>query len=102
MRQETPRIAGLLAKVVAKHGAAHPEMAEIDQLFSAIGQELSTHMLKEEQVLFPYIEQMEKAVQTGEPAPVAFFGTVKRPVSKMMAEHDDAGAMLCADSPTLG
>ena len=32
-----------------------PEIEQIDQLFSAIGQELSTHMLKEEQVLFPYV-----------------------------------------------
>lgn len=94
VRQETPHIAGLLAKVVAKHGPAHPALTEIDRLFSAIGQDLSTHMLKEEQVLFPYIEQMEDALQAGEPAPVPFFGTVKRPVAMMVAEHDDAGAIL--------
>ncbi len=94
VRQETPRIAGLLAKVVAKHGSAHPALAEIDQLFSAIGQDLATHLVKEEQVLFPYIEQMENALQTGGPAPVSCFGTVKRPVSMMIAEHDDAGAIL--------
>jgi regulator of cell morphogenesis and NO signaling len=94
VREETPRIASLLAKVVGKHGAAHPELAEIDQLFSAIGQELSTHMMKEEQVLFPYIEQLEDAREAGEAAPVAFFGTVRRPVAMMLAEHDDAGALL--------
>jgi regulator of cell morphogenesis and NO signaling len=94
VRQETPRIEGLLARVAAKHGPTHPEIAQIDQLFSAIGQELSTHMLKEEQVLFPYVERMEQAVQAGDPAPVAFFGTVKRPIANMVAEHDDAGALL--------
>ena len=51
-------------------------------------------MLKEEQVLFPYIERMEHAVQGGEPIPPAFFGTVKRPIANMIAEHDDAGALL--------
>ncbi len=94
VRRETPRIEGLLAKVAAKHGPAHPEIAQIEQLFSAIGLELSTHMLKEEQVLFPYIERMEEAVQAGDRVPVAFFGSVKRPIANMVAEHDDAGALL--------
>ncbi len=94
VRRETPRIEGLLAKVAAKHGPGHPEIAQIEQLFSAIGLELSTHMLKEEQVVFPYIERMERAVQAGDRVPVAFFGSVKRPIAKMVAEHDDAGALL--------
>ena len=94
VRQETPRIASLLAKVSAKHSPAHPEIVQIEALFAAIGQELSTHMLKEEQVLFPYIERMEQAVLIGNPVPAAFFGTVKRPIANMVAEHDDAGALL--------
>jgi len=94
VRQEKPRIEGLLAKVVAKHGPAHPEIAQIEHLFAAISQELSTHMLKEEQVLFPYIQRMEQAVRQGNAVPPAFFGTVQRPIANMMAEHDDAGALL--------
>jgi regulator of cell morphogenesis and NO signaling len=84
----------LLTKVLSKHGPTHPEIAQIDELFSAISQELSTHMVKEEQVLFPYVERMEAAVLAGQPVPVAFFGTVKRPIANMVAEHDDAGALL--------
>ena len=94
VRRETPRIEGLLAKVIAKHGRAHPEIGQIGQLFAAIGQEISTHMLKEEQVLFPYIEKMERAVAGGNPVPPAFFGSVERPIANMVAEHDDAGALL--------
>ena len=94
VRSETPRIQGLQMKVAAKHGATHPEILRIGELFEAIGQELSTHMMKEEQVLFPYIERMERAVLAGSPAPAAFFGTVKGPIANMMAEHDDAGALL--------
>jgi regulator of cell morphogenesis and NO signaling len=94
VRQETPRVHGLLTKVSAKHGPTYPEIARIDELFSAIGQELSTHMLKEEQVLFPYVERMEQALLAGDPVPVPFFGTVKRPIASMVAEHDDAGALL--------
>lgn len=94
VRQETPRIQSLLVKVMAKHGAAHTELAQIERLFAEIAQELATHMMKEEQVLFPYIERMEQAVLNGNPVPPAFFGTVKRPIASMVAEHDDAGALL--------
>ncbi len=94
VRRETPRIQGLMTKVLGKHGPAHPEIAQINELFSAMSQELSTHMLKEEQVLFPYVERMEAALLAGRPAPVAFFGTVNRPIANMVAEHDDAGALL--------
>ena len=94
VRQEGPRIQGMLTKVLAKHGGAHPEIAKINELFTAIVQELSTHMLKEEQVLFPYIHRMEQALQAGMPVPAALFGTVKRPIANMVADHDDAGALL--------
>jgi regulator of cell morphogenesis and NO signaling len=94
VRRETPRLEAMLTKVVSKHGPSHPELANIKELFLAITQELSTHMLKEEQVLFPYIDHMEEAVLSGVAVPPAFFGTVKRPIAKMTAEHDDAGALL--------
>jgi regulator of cell morphogenesis and NO signaling len=94
VRQETARIGNLLTKVISKHAASHPELIQIEQLFSAVGQELATHMLKEEQVLFPYVVRMEEAVKSGEAVPTAFFGSVKRPIANMVAEHDDAGALL--------
>jgi|SRR5579884_449942 len=94
MRAETPRLQGLLAKVVSKHGPDHPEVVEIEKLFVAISQELATHLFKEEQVLFPYIQKMEQAVSEGAKPEAAFFGTVQRPISNMIADHDDAGALL--------
>jgi regulator of cell morphogenesis and NO signaling len=94
VRQETPRLDGLLTKVASKHGPAHPEVVQIQQIFAAVGQELSTHMFKEEQVLFPYIARMEQATLSAKPLPPAVFGTVRRPIANMIADHDDAGALL--------
>src|SRR6185436_3224121 len=51
-------------------------------------------MKKEENVLFPYIAQMENAIGSGQPVPVPMFGTVCNPVRMMMAEHDTAGDLL--------
>jgi regulator of cell morphogenesis and NO signaling len=94
VRSETPRIQALLTKVLSRHGDAHPEVRQIEALFLAMAQELSTHMLKEEQVLFPYLEKMEAAFAMAQPLPPAFFGSVANPIAKMMADHDDAGALM--------
>ena len=51
-------------------------------------------MFKEEQILFPYIVEMEKSALQNRPAPVAPFGTVNNPIRMMMMEHDTAGGLL--------
>lgn len=94
VRSESTRLAALLEKVVARHGKAQPELASIQETFIELVRELSTHMLKEEQVLFPYLNSMDAAIHAGKPAPPAFFGSVKNPIGHMLADHDDAGALL--------
>ena len=91
VRREIPRLNALAAKVAKRHGGAgHPEAVEIESTFGALGDELTLHLMKEEQILFPYIGGM--AAQ-GTP-PAACFGTVQAPIANMVAEHEDAGALL--------
>ena len=94
VREETTRIEALTAKVVGVHGKNHPELLEVQEIFSALAGELNVHLMKEEQVLFPYVVRMEESVLAGEPAPPAMFGTVMNPVRMMMQEHDGAGDAL--------
>lgn len=94
VRQECPRIDTLAAKVLAVHGKNHPELLQVQNLFSALASELGVHLMKEEQILFPYVIRLEEAVLAGEPAPPAMFGTVVNPVRMMMQEHDGAGETL--------
>ena len=91
VKQEVPRLEKLLAKVCSVHGQHHPELLEIQQTFQELANELSSHLMKEEQILFPYIVQAER----GE-TPHACFGTVQNPIRMMMFEHDNAGAALRA------
>jgi regulator of cell morphogenesis and NO signaling len=93
-RREIPRIEALAHKVKTPHGKAHPELRDIEELFLSLAQELSTHMMKEEQVLFPYIGRIEAAEHEGRALPVMPFGSVARPIAVMTADHDDAGALL--------
>ena len=91
VREECPRIEALASKVVGVHGQNHPELLQVQEIFSALAGELGVHLMKEEQVLFPYIFRLEESFVAGEPAPPAMFGTVVNPVRMMMQEHDGAG-----------
>jgi len=95
-REETVRLNALLQKVCSVHGKNHPELFEIQSTFVALAQELTTHLMKEEMVLFPYIVRMEEAVIQREPVLPAPFGTVENPVAMMEHEHDSAGNALRA------
>jgi regulator of cell morphogenesis and NO signaling len=93
VRDEAPRVQTLLQKVVSRHGQAHPELSAIQETFVALSGELFAHMMKEERVLFPFLEQMEAAARTGGPSPVGCFPSVEFPIARMLAEHEDAGAL---------
>jgi regulator of cell morphogenesis and NO signaling len=93
-REELKRLKTLLAKVVAAHGANHPEVARVQSLFHELDRELTMHMMKEEGILFPYIESMEGAVLAKRPLPPCMFGTVQNPVRMMILEHDTADEVL--------
>lgn len=95
-RDEIARLIPLLEKVASKHGANHPELFEIRDTFQALAQELTTHLMKEEMILFPYVIRMEEAIVAREPVLPPPFGTVQHPVSMMEHEHDDAGIALAS------
>lgn len=94
VRQETDRLVPLLAKVVGVHGKNHAELAQIQSSFHALAEELTMHLMKEERMLFPYIELLETAAKSGRHAAPPMFGTVQNPVRMMMMEHDSAGEIL--------
>ena len=93
-REETIRLAALLQKVCSVHGKNHPELFGIRETFGWLSQELMTHMMKEEMVLFPYIERMEESIIQNEPVLPGPFGSVQNPVAMMEHDHDSAGAAL--------
>ncbi len=93
-REEFVRLERLLDKVCSRHGGNHPELARLRELFLGLKQDLLPHMLKEEQVLFPYITRLEEAVSAGRDVQPPFFVTVRNPVRMMMMEHDTAGDLL--------
>lgn len=93
-REELETLEPLAQKVLGVHGHSHPELEDVLALIGAVRDDMLPHMLKEEQILFPYVTQMEEAAAAHRPAPTPFFGTVKNPVARMLAEHDRVGELL--------
>ena len=93
-REELAAFGPLAAKVRDVHGERRGELAEVVTLIKDLAMDMLPHMLKEEQILFPYVNQLETAAASGVPAPPPFFGTVKNPVRMMMLEHDRVGELL--------
>ena len=89
VRSEVPRIEALISKVAGVHGKNHPELERVRLAFRELANELGAHLMKEEQILFPYVKEMAG----GRRGP-SCFGTVQNPIRVMMMEHDDAGEKL--------
>lgn len=89
LRRELPRLTGIIAKVVNAHGATHPELAEVQDVFGQLRAELEPHMMKEERILFPAIRYLE-----AEGARQFPFGSLANPIRVMVSDHDQAGDAL--------
>ncbi|MDD3723760.1 MAG: iron-sulfur cluster repair di-iron protein [Lutibacter sp.] len=91
VRQRIPEMEPFLDKVVRVHGEKHPELKKVQENFQAVKEELLSHMQKEENVLFPYIEQMMEVKKNNTQLEPPFFGTIKNPINMMEMEHESAG-----------
>src|SRR5262252_5125030 len=59
---EMARLETLTAKVVTAHGENHSELLGVSNLLRQLFDDLTQHMFKEEQILFPFVIQLEQAV----------------------------------------
>jgi regulator of cell morphogenesis and NO signaling len=90
LREQLPRLADSLDRVIAAHAEHHPELYGLRGTFRELRAELEPHMFKEERILFPAIRALECAPN----APTFPFGSVRNPIGVMEEEHDRAGALL--------
>ncbi|TAJ80572.1 MAG: iron-sulfur cluster repair di-iron protein [Gallionellaceae bacterium] len=82
-------LAPLLDKVVRMHGGQHPELRGLAKLFTELRDDMGAHLMKEENILFPYM----LALETDAPS-AAHFGTVANPIRMMTLEHEHDSLIL--------
>lgn len=91
VRMKVPEIEFYANKVARVHGDRNPELEEIRDLFLVLKEEILDHLDKEEQMLFPYINELTKADREG----TGLAGeSVADPVSRMESEHEAAGEIM--------
>ena len=94
VRQELPRLAEMASKVASKRGDRAPELAKIAELIEKLHSEMYAHIQKEEQVLFPFISQMDQESIVAYPPSHACFRSVTHPIFMMEQEHESAGHIV--------
>ncbi len=85
---ELPRVSALVDKIVAVHGASHPELSEVARLYGELRADLEPHLRREEQVLFPRVRQ--QALD----APWQAAAGDTDCIAELAAEHDAVGSLL--------
>lgn len=95
VQQSIPQISLHIDKVVEKHGDTYPGMIEVQRLFSEVQAELYPHMLKEEQILFPRIREIENA-SSSHIKPEHPDAWIESPIAVMEQEHESAGQLMAS------
>ncbi len=88
--RELPRLQQMADRVAKVHGDKDERLGELASVVNALADELASHMMKEERILFPVIWQLEQT----DSLPAMPFGTIANPIRTMEAEHDTAGNAL--------
>lgn len=90
LRRELPRLDWMTEKVANVHGEHEPRLRQMRTTYQALQEELFSHMMKEERVLFPLIRELE----ANSTAPAFHCGSLANPMRQMESEHHDAGSAL--------
>lgn len=94
VRKNLPDIRAYAQKVMTVHGSYHPELIQVQYLVEQTNAELTTHMGKEEQILFPFIKELVARKNNPEGQRQSFLDSAKGPIRMMEVEHDMVGNFL--------
>ncbi|NQU37033.1 MAG: iron-sulfur cluster repair di-iron protein [Actinobacteria bacterium] len=95
MKEQLPRLDGLLTRVQKAHGAQHGDMlSALRRVYDSVRSELEAHLMKEEQILFPAIKGIDAFMSGTGGRPVVHCGSIANPIRQMEHEHDSAGNAL--------
>jgi regulator of cell morphogenesis and NO signaling len=91
---EEPSITGLMEKVADHHGGPHNDLHQLRTMYRQLIQELNTHFMKEERVVFPFIKALAYAKKTGNMEMLQQQPSVTEPIQMMESDHEAAGEIL--------
>lgn len=91
VKKTIPDLRAYSSKVAKVHGDKHPELEAINKLVQEVCDEMSEHMVKEEEIVFPFVKQVA-AKNNG--STFGEFDNLKAPIDMMEMEHDFVGRSM--------
>ena len=96
LRENDDQIAAYARKIAGVHGANHPEVIEIADLFAKIAADLTAHLKEEEEVFFPAVKRAEAASASGLEPAAGDRETIRASLERLYREHEEVGEAVHA------
>lgn len=98
--KELPRLDELFKAVIAVHSEQHGELLEsLYSAFKGARNVIEKHMLREERLVFPYIQRLEAYTGTGA-RPAFAYASIQHPIQQLEEDHQ-YGDMAIAEMRAL-
>lgn len=87
-------ISGYVRKIAEVHGANHPEVLEIAEIFGKIVPDLADHLRYEEEMFFPAIKRIDTAGKSVTIPETLDLESVRAGLEKLQREHEEVGESI--------
>ncbi len=87
IRQTVPMLEATLLSFVGSHQKQFPELVRVQEVFQQLCQEIAAQTRQEEEVVFPYINQLANAYNRRESYGGLFVKTLRKPLTSLGTEH---------------
>ena len=94
VKQAMPGLEANLHSFIGSHQKQYPEIVEIGVIFSEMVRVLNFHNQHEEEVIFPYIKQIENTYRRKETYGHLFVRTLRKPLEAIEKEHQRIDHLL--------
>ena len=92
VRKHIPPITAFSEKVARVHGQLHPETIAIFHSWTELSEELISHLLKEEKIVFPAIKNL--TARSEKSLSLTTLEKIGAPLQMMETEHERAGDLM--------
>jgi regulator of cell morphogenesis and NO signaling len=82
-----PSLSESLKSFTTSHQDKYPELAEVSKIFTELTVVLMNHNRHEDEIIFPYIKQIDSALRRKEPYGNLFVRTLRKPLHMVEQEH---------------
>jgi len=83
LREELPKLGGIVETVADVHGESHPELREVEAEFRELAAEMREHIDEEEEELFPVVGKLDR----GEELPAEEVGRLREAIRTFEEDH---------------